>query len=373
METEKNLKEMSDSELLGYIKWCEDKERANDIYQQSFKILLNSGYGAVGNSYFAYFLLENAEAITSSGQLINKWTARKLNIFLNEMFNDTDEPVDYVVYGDTDSLYLTLQCVIDKAGYQDKPVSDKVSLLDSFHKDVLDDKIKEWCQELADYMNSYEQRMFWGREIIAESCIWQAKKRYAAAVWNSEGVAYPKPKIKVMGLEAVKSSTAAWARGYLKECYEIGLMFDEEALHTKLTEIREVFDSKTIDEIAIPTGVNFIDKYSDPVTITKKGAQKHIRSVIYHNHLIDKHGYDNIAKIQDATKIKYVDLKMPNPSGFDAIGFEGHLPEEFGLDNYVNRNIIYEKSFIKPLQLFLDAIGWDSKPRANLTSFFNFS
>ena len=72
--------------------------------------------------------------------------------------------------------------------------------------------IESSYQELADYVGAYDQKMFMKRENIADRGIWTAKKRYILNVWDSEGVRYEEPKLKMMGIEAVKSSTPAPCR-----------------------------------------------------------------------------------------------------------------------------------------------------------------
>ena len=58
--------------------------RCNNI-QMAKKISLNSAYGAIGNQYFRYYKLANAEAITLSGQVSIRWIENKMNDYLNKL------------------------------------------------------------------------------------------------------------------------------------------------------------------------------------------------------------------------------------------------------------------------------------------------
>ena len=181
--------------------------RCNNI-QMAKKISLNSAYGAIGNQYFRYYKLANAEAITLSGQVSIRWIENRMNGYLNKLL-DT-ENVDYVVASDTDSIYINFGPLVDK--FFNSKSDDKakiVSILDKVCQDKLEPFIDKSYEELADYVNAYDQKMFMKRENIADRGIWTAKKRYILNVWDSEGVRYEEPKLKMMGIEAVKSSTPA--------------------------------------------------------------------------------------------------------------------------------------------------------------------
>lgn len=338
-----------------------------DNLQMAMKIAMNSGYGAIGNDNFLYYKLENAKSITLSGQLINKWTCKRVNTLLNRLFKTDDE--NYWVYSDTDSGYFTVEPYVNTLdpGLSLDEITDKVDAL--INKIVLP-QITQYCEDMGQYLNVYEQRMFWDREIIAPSAIWQAKKRYSAMVMDSEGVRYPAPKMKVMGLEAVKSSTPAWSRENLKKGYEVCMTRDEDAIHEFVTTVRAQFETLGIDEISIPSGVNNIAKYEDDVDLYRKGTPRHVKGAIIHNAMIDSMGITNVAHISDGDKIRTVTLRKPNPINQEVVAFDGHLPAEFGLDKYVDREIAWEKGFKQPLQNYLDALQWSTEKVLTLDDLF---
>lgn len=340
---------------------------ALDNLQMAMKIAMNSGYGAIGNDSFLYYKLENAKSITLSGQLINKWTCTRVNDLLNRLFKTTDQ--NYWVYSDTDSGYFTVEPYVNTLdpGLTTDEITDKVNAL---CEKIILPKINQFCEDMGEYLNVYEQRMFWGREIIAPSAIWVAKKRYTAMVMDSEGVRYAKPKMKIMGLEAVKSSTPAWSRDNLKKGYEVCMTQEEDSIHTFVTEARKQFDYLGSDEISIPSGVNNIAKYEDPTDLYRKGTPRHVKGSIIHNWMIDRLGLTNIAKITDGDKIRTLALRKPNMINQEVIAFDGHLPAEFGLDKYVDREIAWEKGFRQPLQNFLDALQWSTEKTLTLDDLF---
>ena len=179
--------------------------RCNNI-QMAKKISLNSAYGAIGNQYFRYYKLANAEAITLSGQVSIRWIENKMNAYLNKLLQTKEE--DYVIASDTDSIYLNLGPLVDK--FLANRSGDKakvVDLLDMVCRDKLEPYIDKCYEELSDYVSAYDQKMQMKRENIADRGIWTAKKRYILNVWDSEGVRYEEPKLKMMGIEeTVKSS-----------------------------------------------------------------------------------------------------------------------------------------------------------------------
>lgn len=341
----------------------------NNNLQMALKILLNAGYGAVGNAHFLYYKVENAEAITSSGQLINKWTHVRVNALLNKMLGT--EGKNRTVAGDTDSLYLVLDDVVEMMGIRHLPDNEIADQLDGFMKQVLSPKIDQFSQELCDYMNGMQNKMVWEREVISPISIFVRKKGYTMNVIDSEGVRFTTPKFKVVGLEAVKARAyPEWSRNFLKECYKIALTGDQDKLHTKVEEIRKAFMQMPVNEIAIPRGVNDLGKYADPDTVYIKGTPKHVKAALNHNHLVQQRGL-GIPLINGGNKIKFVDLKRPNPINQDVIGFNYFLPAEFELDKFVDRDTIFETAFMSPLMIFLESIKWSHEPTISLEDFFS--
>ena len=212
--------------------------RLNNL-QMAMKIALNSAYGAMGNQYFRYFDLRMAEGITTSGQLSIRWMANKLNAFMNKTMKTTNK--DYVIAIDTDSIYLTLENLIESvcAGKTDE---QKIKYMDKICEEVFQPFIDKGYQELADYVNAFSQKMQMKREVLADKGIWTAKKRYILNVHNSEGVQFAEPKIKVMGLEMVKSSTPQVIRDKLKSSIKVILDGDQKKLHKFIEEFRNEFN-----------------------------------------------------------------------------------------------------------------------------------
>lgn len=217
-----------------------------------------------------------------------------------------------------------------------------------------------------------ETRNLFVNDILVHNCaVWVAKKKYAMKVWNSEGVVYNEPEYKVMGLEAVKSSTPAWARTFLFQAYEIGLNGSEGDMVEFVKHVRTEFNKLSVNDIAIPTGVNGLEKYHDPVTVYKKGAQAHVKAALFHNKLLKDLNLQHIEPIRSGNKMKYILLCMPNTHMFDVVGFEEWLPPEFNLDAYIDRELMFEKGFLSRLVIFNTALEWDHEERISLEDFFS--
>ena len=343
--------------------------RCNNI-QMAKKISLNSAYGAIGNQYFRYYKLANAEAITLSGQVSIRWIEGKMNSYLNKILKTDD--VDYVIASDTDSIYLNMgplvECVFKG---REKTTESIVSFLDKVCEMELEKYIEGSYQELADYVNAYDQKMQMKRENIADRGIWTAKKRYILNVWNSEGVAYSEPKLKIMGIEAVKSSTPAPCRKMIKDALKIMMNGSEDDVINFIDKCREQFRSLRPEDIAFPRTASDVQKYHSSSEIYSKGTPIHVRGALLFNHYIKQNKLTNkYSLIANGEKIKFVYLKKPNTIQENIISFIQDFPKELGLDKYVDHDLQFEKAFLEPLKSILDAIGWNVEKTVNLESFF---
>ena len=343
--------------------------RCNNI-QMAKKISLNSAYGAIGNQYFRYFKLANAEAITLSGQVSIRWIENKMNDYLNKLLQTEGE--DYVIASDTDSIYLNLGPLVTK--FLSSKSGDKaavVGLLDKICQEKLEPFIEGSYQELADYVSAYEQKMSMKRENIADRGIWTAKKRYILNVHNSEGVAYSEPKLKVMGIEAVKSSTPAPCRAMLKDAFKIMMSGSEDDMIDYIDNCRNKFKSLPPEEISFPRSVSDVTKFKSSSNIYSKGTPIHVRGALLFNHYIkEKNLTHKYSLINNGEKIKFCYLKKPNIIHENVISFIQDFPKELGIQKYVDYDLQFNKSFLEPLKIILDAIGWSVEKTVNLELFF---
>ena len=346
-----------------------DISKFNNI-QMARKIQLNSAYGAIGNQYFRYYNLANAEAITLSGQVSIRWIENKMNQYLNKILKT--EEIDYVIASDTDSIYLNLGPLVQSV-YEGREKTDEsvVRFLDKVCQTKFEPYIESSYEALAKYVSAYEQKMIMKRENIANKGIWTAKKRYILNVFNSEGVQYAEPKLKVMGIECVKSSTPGACRDKIKECLKVIMNQDEEAAQKFIKDFREEFDSLPVEDISFPRGCNGINKWANPSTIYSKGTPIHVRGALLFNHYNKKNKLTHkYPLIQDGEKIKFVYLKTPNKFGENVISYLQTLPREFGLDKQVDYDLQFSKSFLEPIRVIMDKIGWKPEKVASLEFLF---
>ena len=343
--------------------------RCNNI-QMAKKISLNSAYGAIGNEHFRYYKTANAEAITLSGQVSIRWIENKMNEYLNKLLSTQDK--DYVIASDTDSIYLNLGPLVNK--FLASKSSDKaavVSLLNKICEEKFEPFIEESYKELATYVSAYEQKMSMKRENIADRGIWTAKKRYILNVWDSEGVRYNEPKMKIMGLETARSSTPAYFRDKLYAAFQIIISKDNDELITFINGVRSETKERPYDEVAFPRGVNNLSKYRHPTNIYTSGTPIHVRGALLYNWYVRKYQIEHKHPfIQEGEKIKFMYLKTPNPLHENCISFFGELPKEFGIEKYVDYQTQFEKSFLEPLKNVLQCIGWEHQKRITLGRFF---
>ena len=338
--------------------------------QMARKIQLNSAYGAIGNQYFRYFNIVNAEAITLSGQVSIRWIEHKMNTYLNKILKT--EKQDYVIASDTDSIYLNLGPLVETV-YKGRETTDQsiVSFLNKVCEMELEKYISSSYEELATYVNAYEQKMIMKRENIASSGIWTAKKRYMLNVWDSEGVRYDEPKLKMMGIEAVKSSTPAPCRTAIKDAINIMMNGTEKDLLDFVSTFRNKFDTLPPEEIAFPRSVNGLRKYKASSTVYSKGTPLHVRGTLLYNFHIAKNKLEfKYPLVQEGEKIKYLHLRRPNKINENVISFLNTFPREIGLEGQIDRDTQFEKSFLLPLQIITSVIGWETERKANLDFLF---
>jgi DNA polymerase elongation subunit (family B) len=343
--------------------------RCNNI-QMAKKIQLNSAYGAIGNQYFRYYKLVNAEAITLSGQVSIQWVMNHMNEYLNKILKTED--VDYVIASDTDSLYVHMGPLVQTVYKgREKTTESIVSFLDKVCEVEFEKYIESSYQKLANYVNAYDQKMRMKRECIADRGIWTAKKRYILNVWDSEGVRYDEPKLKIKGIEAIKSSTPAPCRQMIKDSLKLMMSGTETDVINFIEKCRIDFYKLSPEEISFPRSVSDVIKYKCSNSIYNKGTPINVRgALLFNHHIKEKKLTNKYSLIQNGEKIKYCYLKKPNPIYENVISFIQDFPKELGLNSYIDYDTQFEKGFLEPLKVILNAIGWADEKKVTLDSFF---
>jgi len=342
--------------------------RYNNL-QLAKKVSLNSAYGAMGSQYFRFYDLRQALAVTQAGQLSIRWIENKLNEYLNKILKSN---TDYVIASDTDSIYLNLGPLVDSV-YKEKPETQKViAFMDKICEEKIQPYIDKSYQELAEYVHAFDQKMQMKREGLSDKGIWTAKKRYILNVYNNEGVQYAKPKLKVMGLEMVKSSTPTAVRAKMYQLVDLIVNTNEETVQKFVADFREEFRKLPVEDISFPRGCNGLKEYADSATIYRKGTPIHVKGAILYNHFLKQHNLTTkYPLIQEGEKLKFTYLKTPNPFRDMVVSFPTRLPKEFELQEYIDYETQFEKTFLEPIKLILDCIGWKTEKQYTLESFFS--
>jgi len=341
--------------------------RYNNL-QLAKKVSLNSAYGALGSQYFRFYDLRQALAVTMAGQLSIRWIENKLNGYMNKLLKTED---DYVIASDTDSIYLKLGPLVHKVFSKDTPTDKVIAFMDKVCEDKLQPFIDESYSELASYVFAHSQKMQMKREALSDKGIWTAKKRYILNVYNNEGVAYKEPQLKVMGLEMVKSSTPSVVRGKMKEIIKVILNGTEEDVHKFIADFKQEFNKLEPEDIAFPRGVSDFKQYHDSTTIYRKSTPIHSKGALIYNHFLKQQKLDKkYPLINEGEKIKFVYLRSPNTLNQSVISFPSRIPKEFDIDKFVDYETQFSKTFVEPIKIILDCLGWNTEKQSSLESFF---
>ena len=369
IKTQQTIEEMKkNGASANDIKDLEKKAVALYNMQLVAKVAANSFYGICGLKYFRFYDIRLAEAVTYSGQAANRFVEKAINEYLNRLLKTEDK--DYTIYMDTDSCYF------DLSGMVNKFVPNKTKQeQNEFVKKVGYSKLTECIDNAIDvfnkYLNVHDDILNMKMEAVGGG-VFIAKKKYIMSIVHMEGVDYAKPKLKMTGVEAVKSSTPAPARKALTDCANIIVTGKEDELIEYVTEFRRQWKLLAPDEIALPTSVNGIHKYHIENNQYKLGCPIHVRAAINYNHWIKKKNIDMYySDIKDGSKAKYIFLTPDNKTKENVIAFPNKLPKELDLHAKVDYNIQLERSFLSPLKIMLEPTGWNYEKKANLMDIFS--
>jgi len=362
LKAKKEYEKTKDPSLVREISRCHNIQWAR-------KIALNSAYGAVGNEYFRYYDVRQASAITTAGQFIIRFIEEKVNTYLNDILKPENK-IDYIVASDTDSIYVTLDKLVEQT-CKDKTEDQVCNFLNKVVDSRIEPFLNKCFEELADYTNAFKNCMVMKREVIANKGIWVAKKRYMLNVLDEEGVRLSQPKLKIMGIEAVKSSTPQVCRGKIKEAIKIIMSKDEDTLQKFIADFKKEFFTMSAEQISFPRSCNNMKKYYDSNNIFIKGTPIHVKGSLIYNHQIKEFKLKSkYPLIQEGDKIKFLKLIEANPFKFDVISYITTLPKEFNLQQYIDYETQFEKTFLDPMRFILQSIGWSQEKKANLEAFF---
>lgn len=370
--TTEELKKLSNDELLELYQEYTDRAIIQKNIEQAIKILINSLYGYLGSPYSRFYNLYIAEAITLTGQAIIRTSASIINDYLTKI---TGTEKDRIVAIDTDSNYIDLTDLVNlpQANWSTKSVDEIVTLLDKFCDAKLEKVITDGFGKLFDEMNSFDKCVYMKREAIG-SGVFVNKKRYTMYVYDNEKVRYPKPKLKITGLEAVRSSTPKYFREKMKEVYAMMYTHEQNDVYKKIEEIKKEFFSLPALQVGRPTGLNGLSEYdngSRELGTFNKGTPHHVKAALSYNRFVKNNSLDDKYQlIKDGDKIKLFKVKLPNPYKNNEIAVLDKVPPEFDLETYLDRDGMFDDMFIKPLTAVLQAKKWHAYKQVNLDDIF---
>lgn len=358
-----DIDNMSAEELEEYIKIAQTMTHKFDKMQHSAKILLNSLYGAMGTPYFRFFNIFCAEAITLTGQTCTAQSYDVFNTFLQGMLKDK---IDRVIAGDTDSAYVDLSDLIMKlygTVNLDEVIDNVTKLCDGVLATKLEDRFMEFAQSLNSMKNTIDMK----REVIGRA-VFVAKKNNVIEVYDNEGIRYASPKQKITGLEAIRSSTPKFFQEKLKQGYKILFQDDESNAHSFVEKVHNETLKLSPDSVAGVSTANNIENFLVGDCGYASGTPKHIKGAIAYNYLI--RNSDEYQPIRSGDKVSVIQLKVPNPINSPVLAYNEKFPSDLLDEMYVDRELDYQKYFIKPYQRVLSIINWNTEHVFSLDDLF---
>ena len=327
------------------------------------KILLNSLYGVLGLPAFRFYDVDNAEAVTTTGQTVIKNSANMGNIKYNKELGTKD--IDSNIYIDTDSVFFSAVPLLDfrHPNWKEMPDSEVALLVDGIAGEM-QDYLNKFYDILSDKLfNVQNHRLEIKKEYVARAGIWIAKKRYAQWIISNNGIATD--KLDVKGLDVKRSS---FPKAF-QECMGTVLIDilrskPEEEITAFVLAFKKSMVDRPITEIAKNSAVKNLSKYlpkKRQLFQMEKGVPAHVKAAILYNDCL-KH-FNSAFKyspMKDGDKIKWVYLKN-NPLGIDGLGFTGYDdPEEITnfISTYIDHNRIFEAELKGKLQDFYNALNW---------------
>jgi DNA polymerase elongation subunit (family B) len=354
----------------------EGDEKQHDYFgrrQHIQKIILNSLYGVLGLPSFRFYDVHNAEATTLTGQELIKFTEKIANHYYNTELGDKE---DYCIYTDTDSVFYPALPLVQHR-YPNADLSDE---------EFMTKQILEVAHEVQDYINkSYDvfasrmlnvkanHRFDIKQECIAKSAFWVTKKRYGQWIINDGGRKCD--KVDVKGLDIVRSNFPPAMRDLMKEVLK-GILsnVDKDILDEKIIKFKKEMKKMSIYDVALPTGVKGLFKYTDKrhsnkkiygagtiFTDTHKGTPVHVKAALKYNDLLKYFGADNNEPIRNKEKIRWAYLKN-NPLGIDALAFKGYDdPKKITdfIEQYIDYDRLFDGQLKKKIKMFYEALNWD--------------
>jgi DNA polymerase elongation subunit (family B) len=342
-----------------------------DRRQHIQKIFLNSLYGVLGLPIFRFFDIDNALAVTASGQDVIKKSADFANLLYQ---NKLETQEDYCTYIDTDSLYFSATPLMP-AGVDPKEFTIKLAR-------VVEKKLNEYYDQMArDSFFCKKHRLYIKGESVAHTVVWIAKKRYTMnVVYDLESNVDVENKMKVKGLDSVRSSFPPAFRDFMKKMMkDILSKATKEQVDTAVLEFYDRLSTMSYLEVARNTSANKLSEFKTG-TLNKfeKGTPAHIKAALTYNAMLKHFGLDKRYEgITDSEKIKWIYLKK-NPWNLETIAMKGYGdPKELVeiATTYIDYELLFENELQKKIEDFYSALRWGNIPtetNQNASSFFEF-
>lgn len=372
--TAKQLEELSDDELRQLYKEYKKKAGIQKNIEQSIKLLINSLYGYTGCQYSRFYNKYIAEAITLTGQALIRTSELAVNDYLKKI---TGIEKDYVIYIHTDSNYINLTDLVysEKTKWYTKSKDEIITLLDKFTERGLSPQVDKYFKDYFAATNAYDTCVEMKREAIGAGVFVQ-KARYTTYVYDNEGIRYATPELKIVGLEAIKSSTPSYFRDKMKDVYQLMYTGTQEDVYAYVEKVKSDFLQLPIEKIGKPSGISDIIKYennSNELGNFMKGTPAHVKGALTYNRYIRNNNMVNeYGLIKSSDKVKLYDLKLPNHLKNDKIAVLGKIPPEFKLEKYVDREAMFNDLFISPVNRVLEVANWEAIKTESLDDMFGF-
>lgn len=340
-----------------------------DSQQYAKKIQLNSIYGCLGTVHSPIGNVDLAQTITRTGKFCNTKTADFIKSYFQTKFKTQPNEI-ITISGDTDSQFININPII--RFFQTKfNLPSEIKTWDQEHKLKLWKFTEKFVETIV---NPYVQDLVrktcftnnpdplrYSLEYIADSGIYEQKKRYAVHKVISEGPELV-DKFKFTGIELKRSNIPVQVKKILSEIYINTLTnnWTNQEFKNYIKSSYSEFSALSPSEIAFWYGWNSDEIKTDGFLKSGTGMTAQSKAAHFYNQIIEKLKLGKKYEyLKLGSKMRLIYVKPKSKFNINTIAFLDQWPKEFNEYFLIDYETMFEKQVLEKLKSFRAATGFE--------------